>query len=325
MDELRLDLKDMCEKGLFDKARTIVLSKLQGMENILGEKHPGLLPYLEIAAEICESSGLKEESLLMRKRILGIWGHIFVPDHGPKEMISDIFLNKVTQGVKRPLSYDSDTVMLSDDLHIATGDNRICYAFPNEPDKCIKIDKPWNKGLYNNHKKRIKKIFMPWLADLSSNRDEAKFYQIKARNLGKQFYDHAPRFYGLTITNLGPGLVFERIRDADGRCSAQLDKFLEENPSKINYIITLLNDFYRYLCEIRLPVYCWNYRNLIVRKGMDKDNILIIDWKSHVKPNNDIPLINLSPRLAMNKMGKEFKNLISKLNARQDYGKGLFI
>ena len=311
--EFELNLKDMCENGLFDDAQAMILKELQQCEASLGKEHPGLTPYLGMLTEIYESLDLKEKAMATRRRILRIWENTLIPHYGFSNKISDIFKCKVHDGEKvYPFSVPLP-IVLSEDLHLATGDNRICYAFPNEPDKCIKIDKPWNEGLYNTRKKRTKRIFMPWLADFSSNRDEARFYRKRAITLGEKFYDHAPRCYGIAITNLGPGLVFERIRNNDGSSSVRLDKFLTKNPGGVNHIITLLNDFYRYLCQIGLPVYCWNYKNLVIRKGADKDSVLIIDWKSQGKPNNDIPLINFSRHLKMDKMERNFKNLISLL------------
>ena len=88
------------------------------------------------------------------------------------------------------------------------------------------------KGRYNTRRKRMKRVFMPWLADFSSNREEARFYWKKARRLGEIFYLYAPRCYGIVTTNLGPGLVFERIFNDDGTKIATFGFTFEEAPGR---------------------------------------------------------------------------------------------
>lgn len=94
---------------------------------------------------------------------------------------------------------------------------------------------------------------MPWLADFSSNREECQFYLTKAGQLGKNFYKYAPRCHGIVITNLGPGLVFERIRDFGGNYSERLDKFLGKYPEKIDHVMLLLATLFSYVLEKDLP------------------------------------------------------------------------
>ena len=81
---------------------------------------------------------------------------------------------------------------------------------------------------------------MPWLADFSSNREEARFYWKKARRLGEIFYLYAPRCYGIVTTNLGPGLVFERIFNDDGTKSLRLSLHLKRHPEDAEHVLELL-------------------------------------------------------------------------------------
>lgn len=75
---------------------------------------------------------------------------------------------------------------------IGKGRTRTCYLHPLGPDKCIKID----------HRERG-----------GPTQKEARYYQKLARIRPELSYVHIPRFYGMVETNLGPGGVFDLIRD----------------------------------------------------------------------------------------------------------------
>ncbi len=151
-------------------------------------------------------------------------------------------------------------------------------CFPGCPGKCIKIDKPWNEGFHNNPKKRIKKTLMPWMADFSSNREESRFYRITARKLGETFYEHASRCYGIVLTNLGPGLVFARIRDFDGNYSERLDKFLEKHPEKANHVMELIEQVYDHMLKLDLFLFTSNTDNFVIQhREKSVDRLVIID------------------------------------------------
>lgn len=88
-----------------------------------------------------------------------------------------------------------------DDL-IGRGRTRACYRHPHDPDKCIKIDKRTHGG---------------------PTAKEAAYYRKLARIWPHLSFTHIPRFYGMAETNLGPGGVFDLIRDeTDGRISKSL-------------------------------------------------------------------------------------------------------
>jgi hypothetical protein len=88
-----------------------------------------------------------------------------------------------------------------DDL-IGRGRTRCCYLHPLDPDKCIKIDHRKTGG---------------------PTAKEAAYYRKLARIRPNLSYTHIPRFHGFVETNLGPGGVFDLIRDeTDGAISKSL-------------------------------------------------------------------------------------------------------
>jgi hypothetical protein len=75
---------------------------------------------------------------------------------------------------------------------IGKGRTRFCYHHPDDPDKCIKIDKRAFGG---------------------ATEKEARYYQKLGRIRPNLSYTHIPRFYGYVETSLGRGGVFDLIRD----------------------------------------------------------------------------------------------------------------
>ena len=75
---------------------------------------------------------------------------------------------------------------------IGKGRTRFCYHHPDDPDKCIKIDKRAFGGATDK---------------------EARYYQKLGRIRPHLTYSHIPRFYGYVETSLGRGGVFDLIRD----------------------------------------------------------------------------------------------------------------
>jgi len=320
IEKIKMDLVMLCHDKHFGEALAIANQELQKAESLLGKNHPYVTPYMDMLAEIYELQNLKFKAAVLYKEILKVWERTFVPHYGIKSFLSDIFRYDNKTGLRgKAFNTDRYVIRISDNLHLGTGDNRKCYAFPGDPDKCIKIDKPWNEGFHNTPKKRIKKTLMPWLADFSSNREEARFYRLKARNLGEAFYEHAPRCYGIVLTNLGPGLVFERIRDSDGNYSERLDKFLLKNPEKAHDVMELIERVYDYMVKHDLLLFSSNPDNFVIQQ-MEKsvDRLVIIDWKTVGRTNNDLPLTQIFPTVAKHKFLKKYKELTKRV---RDYNK----
>ena len=281
----------------------------------LGSNHPGLTEALDRLAAEYRRRGKEREAKQLSRRVLKIWEEAFVPEYGWRHLLSDLFGGELTR-VRPPLKFKEETVLqLTPDHLLGTGDNRSCYAYPGDPSRCIKVDKPWNEGFHNTPRKRVKKALMPWLADFSSNREEARFYRTKALELGEEFYRFAPRCYGIVLTNLGPGLVFERIRNSDGSYAQPLGVFLRRFPEQARSLANLVDCFVADLRRKRLSLFIWDERNLYVRCDDQQraDHLVAIDWKSEGRPNNDLPLTSIFPALAAWKMEKEARNLIKRI------------
>lgn len=311
----------MCQASLMDIEDQ--KQQLRSLELRLGPNHPGLTETLDRLAAEYRRQGKEREAKRLSRRVLKIWEESFVPEYGWRHLLSDLFGGGLTK-VRPSLKFREESVLeLSPEHLLGTGDNRSCYAYPGDPSRCIKVDKPWNEGFHNTRRKRVKKALMPWLADFSSNREEARFYRTKALELGEEFYRHAPRCYGIVLTNLGPGLVFERIRNSDGSYAEPLGDFLRRFPEQAERLAELVDRFVADLWGNGLSLFIWDDRNLYVRCDDQQraDHLVAIDWKSEGRPNNDLPLTSIFPALAAWKMKKEARNLTKQI-LREWSGRG---
>jgi hypothetical protein len=251
------------------------------------------------------------------EHILTIGENLFVPGYGIRDWAYDILGLPPANRSHVPAS-DHDLkgeypMKLVPDLLMATGRNRYVFAYPENPSLCIKIDKPWEVGLFNSRKWRRKRALGSWFADFSPNREELRFYCKQIRRIGERFYDHAPRFYGIVITDLGPGMVFERFCSPGSGSSQGLYDFLKDDPSRKDLTVSLVDELYKDLKEAGMRFFDWQSANLVVDKAASgKLRIVVIDWKSGDRCNSDNPINHLVPLLA----GFRFQKLYEKLRRR---------
>lgn len=110
----------------------------------------------------------------------------------------------------------------------AEGGNRLCFVYPDDKTRCIKIVKPDSiKNL------RAKRSFLKNLRPDSyfdDNLNEYKAYQQSAIiKGGDEIYDHIPRCYGWQDSDLGKGLVLDYFANPDGTPCVTLLEELQKN------------------------------------------------------------------------------------------------
>jgi hypothetical protein len=121
---------------------------------------------------------------------------------------------------------NNQLIRLAELQPIGRGSHRICYPYPDHPDRCIKV-------LLANLPSALRAatgIVAKSLRSASApdeNELDWETYQELERLNNPAVWRHIPRCHGLVATDLGPGLVFDYIRNADGQPAPSLAQRLD--------------------------------------------------------------------------------------------------
>lgn len=182
---------------------------------------------------------------------------------------------------------------------INRGANRDCYQHPDDPGRCIKL----NRGDGDGKREGMNEV-------------EHAHYTALSERLGKAFYRHAPKGYGMVETNLGTGPCFELIRDADGARSTRLRDYLLEERNTLEHVMKLIDELEAFVNKNQLAIFDLNTHNLLVRRDTDgQEHLVIIDWKGPGAILEFIPISRWLPWMARMKTARRFTRLRRRTRA----------
>lgn len=185
-------------------------------------------------------------------------------------------------------------IKLDKNLLLAKGSERFCYIHPADKDKLIKI-------IYKNKTKN------------DQNKLEFKYYRLlNEKNIS---YSNIPKCYGWIKTNMGNGLVFERIIDSNGENSKQLTFYLKNKILNDDMLTKLLNDLYNYLISnnvLFLDVATLNV--LCQKKSKTQYKLVIVDGLGPKKDDYKFFLYKYFPLYKKYKILKQWKKFIKLVN-----------
>lgn len=176
---------------------------------------------------------------------------------------------------------------------INRGANRDCYRHPDDPSRCIKLNRLDGRG---KHK--------------GMNEVEYEYHTALAKRVGEAFYRHAPKCFGTVETNLGVGLCFELVRDADGRCSTRLQNYIKDSGCSPKRVQDLIDPLEHFVKGNQIALFDANFHNLLVRIGADgREDLVVIDWKGPKALHEFIPLSRMIPLVCRMKTARRFNRL----------------
>lgn len=105
------------------------------------------------------------------------------------------------------------------------GGRRLCFVHPNDPKKCVKV---LRQDSLRTVRLKGKLRFIPDYLQrpYDNNRHEMRELLFLQRRLGDEMGYHLPRCYGMTPTDIGPGLVLDLVRDYDGTISRSIRELI---------------------------------------------------------------------------------------------------
>jgi len=180
---------------------------------------------------------------------------------------------------------------------IGEGTRRICYTYPGDPARCIKIPKP------KPHGKR-------------QQLREVRFYEYLERR--KVPTDCIAAYHGTIDTSQGPGYVYQAIRDANGRISRRyievIEKLAADSPEALRGILAELE---RYFFENLVVFYDINPWNIVCQRDSSGSfHPYVIDG---IGDTVAIPILNWSRTLLRQKIRRRWMRQLSYLRREHSW------
>lgn len=144
---------------------------------------------------------------------------------------------------------------------IGHGSHRMCFVHPDRPDLCLKIMIA-DSSSSNSSPGFKKSVFGFQGLSSSENALEFEAYQDLEKLQNPAIWRHIPRCHGMVVTDLGPALATDYIRNLDGQCAETLAQRLGRNYD--SSCETALAEFKTFLLETLIRIGDLHPSNLMI-------------------------------------------------------------
>lgn len=186
---------------------------------------------------------------------------------------------------------------LNDIAPIAVGGHRTVYPHPDREDLCVKVlHEPWQQI-----NRRLNDPFrhLRGRRHFDENRSESHELRRLRRRLGALMELHFPELHGLVDTDLGEGLVVQRIRDEDGKTSITLKNYIWLYGFD-EACVAALDEFWAFLFEHKVAVRDPMPHNLVMQRR--PGNCLRVVMIDGFGSSDFLPFRRWIPSLAVRKL-----------------------
>jgi len=186
-------------------------------------------------------------------------------------------------------------VTLNNSYLIAKGSERACYINPNDNTKVIKII--YSKESHNEQNE-LEYIYMNYL---------------KKKNKDLSFLTNC---YGYVDTNIGKGLVFDRVLDFDLNPSQSFRFYIAKKLIPLDYQKKLLDDLQEYLEQNGILFIDTSLTNIFCQKYSDTEyRLIIVDGLGAKRMGIKFWLYRNVEPYAKYKMKRQWKKLMKMYTA----------
>jgi len=182
-------------------------------------------------------------------------------------------------------------ITLNDSLLLGKGGERACYAHPNDLNKVIKI------------------VFCK-----ESHNEQNKLEQIYYNDLHKhnKNLSHIVDCHGSVQTNLGEGLVFDRVLDYDGTPSKSFRFYLAQKLIDLNTQKELIDELKNYLFKNSILFVDTSLTNIFAQKiSQNNYKLIIIDGLGAKRVGFKFWLLRHCPLYRKYKIYKQWRKFMS--------------
>ena len=182
-------------------------------------------------------------------------------------------------------------IILKDEDFVGKGNERACYIHPEDETKVIKI-------VYSKQ-------------GIKNNQNEVEYMYIGYLKEKKKDLSYISSCYNYVDTNLGKGLVFERVIDYDGKDSKYFKYYLKKHFFSEDQEKNLLNELKNFLENNQILFIDCNTQNLFCKKvSEDKYTLIIYDGLGARRDSIKLSLYMKSKLYTKYKIKKQWKLFI---------------
>lgn len=148
----------------------------------------------------------------------------------------------------------------------AVGGRRLCFVHPGNPALCVKVNRT-DDDRFGRLDKPGRLVPARFRRSIDDNQHERTILSALQRRLRDRFA-HLPRCHGAVDTDLGPGIVLDLIRDADGRI-ARTVRNLACDGIPLASLRTAFDDFGEFLLRENIVTRALLDHNIVARHEPD--------------------------------------------------------
>jgi hypothetical protein len=176
----------------------------------------------------------------------------------------------------KPFKHPSTELLhLQNSQPIGVGGHRTCYVHPERTELCVKVlHEPWRQI-----NRRLNAPFRHIRPRRHYDENRSEYHELRKlqRKLGTAMTAHFPQVHGLVRTDVGEGLVVDRILDPDGQTSLTLKNYIWLYGLD-DACLRALEAFWSFLIRHRVMVRDPMPHNLVVqKKGDGQLRVIMID------------------------------------------------
>ncbi|PHQ89449.1 MAG: hypothetical protein COB42_06940 [Sulfurimonas sp.] len=183
-----------------------------------------------------------------------------------------------------------DKLELKEEDFIGKGNERICYAYPTDNHKAVKVS-------YNQNIGRSKQT-----------ETEISYYKLLLKKRPMN-WKHLPKFYGEIKTNKGDGFIIELIKDYDGQVSKSFAYYI--NKFGVETYNNQLQEYKEFFINYQV---IFNYgmmpKNILLRKNSEvESHLVLIDGLGDI---TYFTFLNKIPYFARKKINRRWNKFVAK-------------
>jgi len=188
-----------------------------------------------------------------------------------------------------------EMIELKPETMIGKGLHRECYVHPDNPNRCIKV------------------VVLRGEEETRREQDYYKFLQKRQIT-----WEMLPKFYGVEATSMGPGAVFDLIRDADGEVGKTFEYYFESaelTEKNLIGLLTSLQALKTYLFSQNIITMSIKPKNIIYQRQDERSGVAVII--DNIGNSDAIPLASHCRTFGKIKMTRKWNKFIALL--QKDY------